>query len=196
MIDPEKLWEKAQAGDISSFESVYKEFYTGLCGYAFQLLDDRFLAEEIVQDVFLRVWEMRDRIYSRGYSLKKYLYLSVHNQCIDSLKSRKTKKAGVVRLIPSEAWASISEKYGFDEYMIERLETEETAAMIERVVAGLPTQCRDIFLQSRAGDKSNEEIAAQMGLSVNTVRTQIYRALQRIKQVIYPMVIFVSCMLL
>ncbi len=185
MINLDVLWKKVQNGDSSSFGLIYKEFYSGMCHYAFQLLNDKFLAEETVHDIFLRIWELRDDIFSHGNSLKTYLYRLVHNQCIDILKHRKTKKAGMVRLLASEAWVAISEKYGFDEYMIERLETEETTIRIEKAVEKLPQQCRDIFQQSRIGGKTNEEIAGQMGISVNTVRTQIYRAIQKIKEEIY-----------
>jgi RNA polymerase sigma-70 factor (ECF subfamily) len=192
MMDTDHLWERVQKGDMSAFRQLHETFHAGLCHYAMQILHDRFCAEETVQDVFFRIWEMRGALFSRDGSLKTYLYRLVHNQCMDLLKSRKTEKAGMVRLLPSEAWAAISEKYQFDEYIVEKLETEETVALVKQIIETLPAQCRDIFVQSRMEDKTNEEIARQMGLSVNTVRTQLYRAIQKIRKALPALVILFS----
>jgi RNA polymerase sigma-70 factor (ECF subfamily) len=178
-------WSKVQQGDLSSFENLYGEFYPGLCQYAFQLLNDRFLAEETVQDIFLKLWETRHNISSQGYSLKKYLYRITHNQCIDALKRNNTKKAKTIRFLSFDTWATISEKYGFDEYLVEKIETEETSVLVDKVVEGLPAQCREIFRLSRNEEKTNEEIAGQMGLSESTIRVQLYRATQKIRKELF-----------
>ncbi|MDR1667110.1 MAG: RNA polymerase sigma-70 factor [Bacteroidales bacterium] len=188
-MDLEHLWNSIRKGDEAAFERLYEAFYTALCSYAFQLLHDRFLAEETVQDTFLKIWEKREQLFSKSNSLKIYLYQLVHNQCMDELKKQKTLKAGTVKLLPSEMWITLSEKYHFDEYLIEKLETEETFALIEKMVAKLPEQCRKIFRQSRMEEKTDKEIAETMGLSVNTVRTQIYRAIQRIRAEIFCLLI-------
>jgi RNA polymerase sigma-70 factor (ECF subfamily) len=180
------IWAKVQQGDLLSFECLYEEFYPGLCQYAFQLLGDRFLAEETVQDIFLQLWETRQKVFTQGYSLKRYLYCITHNRCMDILKRNKTKKARMVRLLPSDTWAAISEQYGFDEYLVEKLENEATSALVEQIIEKLPTQCRQIFRLSRDEDKTNEEIAAQTGVSESTVRVQLYRATQKIQKALFP----------
>ena len=181
-MDVDKIWKRVQQGDVFSFETLHGMFYPGLCGYAFQLLNDRFLAEETVQDVFLQLWDKRRQVFSQGSSLKNYLYLVTHNQCKNILKKNNSKKAGIIRLFSDDTWTMIAEKYGYDEYMIEKLETEETAALIDRVVEQLPAQCREIFRLSRDEEKSNKEIAQQLGLSESTVRVQLYRATQKIQK--------------
>jgi RNA polymerase sigma-70 factor (ECF subfamily) len=65
------------------------------------------------------------------------------------------------------------------------LDTEDTSIKIQQIVDQLPAQCREIFTKSRYEDKSNEAIATEMNLSENTVKTQIYRALQKIRACIY-----------
>jgi len=192
LYDMDAIWDKVQQGDLSSFEILYGTFYPGLCRYAFQLLNDRFIAEETVQDVFLKLWETRHTVFSQGGSLKKYLYRITHNQCINILKKSKTQKAGVIRLVSFDAWAAISEKYGFDEYLIEKIETEETSALVDQIVEQLPPQCREIFRMSRNDEKTNEEIARQMGLSESTVRVQLYRATQRIQKELLFILCFIS----
>ena len=178
----DEIWKKVQQGDIASFDLFFKEFYSGLCHYVYQLLNDYFLAEETVQDVFLQLWETRQSVFSQGYSLKKYLYRVAHNQCMDILKKRKTQKERMIRLYPFDTWETISEKYKFDDYLIEKIETEETSALIDQIVEQLPEQCREIFRMSRDEDMTNAEIAQRLGLSESTVRVQLYRATQKIQK--------------
>ena len=183
-------WLKIQHGDTKAFELLYHSFYPGMCQYASQLVGDRYVAEELVQDVFVKIWDKRKDIFSKDGSIKKYLFRLVHNQCLDVLRKYRTGKESFVRLFPSETWAKISENYGFDEFLIERLEAEDTAAKIQQIIDQLPDQCRKIFIKSRFENKSNEEIAAEMNLSENTVKTQIYRALLKIKEHFYIFLIF------
>jgi RNA polymerase sigma-70 factor (ECF subfamily) len=179
---PEDLWKKVQEGDMSSFEVLYGKMFSGLCQYAFQLLNDRFLAEETVQDIFLNLWETHSQVYVHGVSLYKYMYRITHNRCMDILKKNKTEKGLLVRLLPSDEWTYLTERYGFDDYLIEQIEADETAALIDRIVEQLPAQCREIFMLSRNEEKTNEEIAQQLGLSESTVRVQLYRAVRKIQE--------------
>ena len=179
------IWGKVQHDDTTAFELLYHLLFPGMCQYASQLTGDRQIAEEVVQDVFLKIWDKRKNIFSRDGSVKKYFFRLVHNQCLDELRKRRTHKESFVQLLPSEAWMKISENYGFDECIVERLEAEDTAAKIQRIVDQLPAQCREIFIKSRFENKSNEEIAQEMKLSENTVKTQIYRALQKIREQLY-----------
>ena len=176
------IWEKVQQDDdTTAFGILYHQLYQGMCQYASQLAGDRYVAEEVVQDVFLKVWDKRKEIFSQDGSIKKYLFRLVHNQCFDVLRKKRTRKESFLQLLPSEAWERISESYGFDEYLIEQLDVEDLALRIQQFVAQLPAQCREIFIKSRFENKSNEEIAKEMNLSENTIKTQIYRALQKIK---------------
>jgi RNA polymerase sigma-70 factor (ECF subfamily) len=178
-VNIETVWKKVREGDLTAFGVLYGKFFSGMCRYAAHLLNDRFLAEETVQDIFLKLWETRGQVYVQGFSLHAYLYRITHNQCMDILKKNKN---SIVRLLPSDEWASIAEKYGYDDYLVERMEADETAAQIDRIVEQLPAQCREIFRLSRNEEKTNAEIARQLGLSESTVRVQLYRAVQKIRK--------------
>ena len=184
------IWLKIQHNDDTSFRLLYHLFYPGMCQYASQLLGDRYVAEEVVQDVFLKAWNKRKNIFSKDGSIKKYLFRLAHNQCLDILRKNNTRKEIMVQLLSSEMWVNISEKYGFDETMIGQLEAEDTAARIQQVIEQLPAQCREIFIKSRFEFRSNEEIATEMNLSENTVKTQIFRALKKIKGYLYIFLLF------
>ena len=180
-INIEALAQKIQQGDLSAFETLYKEYFSGLCQYAFLLLNDRFLAEETTQDVFLKIWETRQQISSERNSFKGYLYAIAHNLCLNILKKNKAQKNRFAILFQSDEWTQISERYGFDDQIVERIEVEETAALIEQIVEQLPAQCREVFRLSRDEEKTNKEIAQQLGLSENTVRVQLFRAVHKIQ---------------
>ena len=181
----DNIWIKVQHDDTTAFELLYHLLYPGMCQYASQLTGDRYVAEEVVQDIFLKAWNKRSEISSEEGSIKKYLFRSVHNQCLDIVRKYRTHRESLVQMLPSEAWTRISENYGFDGFLIEQLEAEETEIKIRQIVDRLPAQCREIFIKSRFENRTNEEIATEMNLSENTIKTQIYRALQKIKECFY-----------
>ena len=174
-------WGKIQDGDEKSFENLYHTYYPSLCFYANQLVQDAELAEELVQDVFLKIWQNRSQIIIRG-SFQSYLYQSVHNQSINSLKHLSTNKCKAFKLFGEAYWKFIEETYSIDVFLIENLEARETENLIHQAISGLPAQCREIFIMSRIAKKSSKEIAELLNLSENSVRTQIYRALAKIKE--------------
>jgi len=83
-----------------------------------------------------------------------------------------------------KTWKFISDTYDLNDDLIDRIFSAETEVIIEKIIKELPGQCRKVFLMSRFEYLKNEEIAAQLGLSENTVKTHIYRALQKIALVL------------
>ena len=176
------VWLKIQNDDVTAFEVLYYILYPGMCQYASQLLGDRCTAEETVQDVFLKIWIKRKDIFSKNGSIKNYLFRLVHNQCLDIIRRNNTRKEIIMQVLSPEMWANISEKYEFDNQLIEQMEAEDTAMKIQQIIKLLPARCREIFIKSRFENRSNKEIATEMNLSENTVKTQIFRALKKIKE--------------
>ncbi len=180
MENLEIKWLKARDGDKEAFECLFKSFYASLCFYACHLTHDSFLAEEIVQDVFTKLWKDRENIRIRE-SIRSYLYKSVHNTAINALISKRTNKNSVHQTLPSEEWLKLVENYEANAFLIEFIEAEDTEKIIKKVIENLPAQCKEVFILNRFENKSVEEIANQLGISVNTVRTHIYRALEKIR---------------
>ena len=87
----QSYWLKIQEGDENSLKLLFIELSQELCSYAFQLTSDRFLSEEIVQDIFIKIWDNRERLIFTK-SIKAYLYKSVHNTCLNVLIQRKSRK--------------------------------------------------------------------------------------------------------
>jgi RNA polymerase sigma-70 factor (ECF subfamily) len=79
-----------------------------------------------------------------------------------------------------KTWQFIADNYKIDDYLIDKIFSDETEAIIEHIIKELPDQCSKVFIMSRIESLNNGEIALRLGLSENTVKTHIYRALQKI----------------
>lgn len=175
-----ELCGKIKLGDEKAFEYVFKSYYALLCTYAFDLVKDDELAEDVVQEILIKVWENRNKIDIRT-SLKAYLYRSVYNHCLNLLKHIQVvknleEKYTEDTLLNVEFALLAEDKFTLDDYFYEGLERD-----IEEAIQSLPEQCRIIFQMSRFEDLCYEEIARKLDISVNTVKTQIRRALEKLR---------------
>jgi RNA polymerase sigma-70 factor, ECF subfamily len=177
----QNIWDRIKEGDEKAFELLFNNIYPGLCYYAYRLIPNRELSEELVQDVLLKIWQNRNQLILRG-TIQSYLYQSVHNQSINAIKQHATHKFRVHQLTGEATWKFIEDTYSIDDFLIEHMEAEETEGLINQTISTLPSQCREIFQLSRFEGKSTDEIASQFGITENSVRTQLYRALRKIKE--------------
>jgi RNA polymerase sigma-70 factor, ECF subfamily len=175
-------WNKTHKfNDLKAFEWIYKNTFQRLCLYAFQITHDRYLSEEIVQEVLIKIWNERSKVELMG-SFKSYLYQAVHNHSINKLIQKNTHKNSVNNPVNNEIWQQIADYSVYNAFLVEMLEAEDTEKIIQQAVDSLPEQCQHIFKLSKFEHQSNEAIAELLHISVNTVRTQLYRALEKIKE--------------
>jgi RNA polymerase sigma-19 factor, ECF subfamily len=172
-------WEKIQDGDESALEKVYKTAYSSLVYYASEITGQSKLAEEVVQDVFLKIWQNRSQLTIQG-SFKAYIFRTVHNHALNVVRQYNTRKESVNQICSEKTWQFISDTYDINDDLIEKIFSHDTEILIQKIIKELPEQCRKVFLMSRIESLTNEEIARQLDLSINTVKTHIYRALQKI----------------
>jgi RNA polymerase sigma-70 factor (family 1) len=166
--DPE-IVSAIRIGDEVAFEKTFRKYYERLCHYATSLLKEEDEAEEIVQTVFLTIWEKRADL-EITLSLKSYLYRAVHNHCLNRFKHatvREAHRTYTQHFIP-QSYESVSE-------VIHANELEER---IHAAVSTLPEQCQIAFRMSRFEELKYQEIANQLGISVKTVENQIGKALK------------------
>jgi len=168
-------------GDLNAFERLFKELNSSLCYYAFQLTKDQIFSQEIVNDVFLKLWQDRETINIRG-SYKNYLYSMTHNHAINLLIKNNSLRNKVSKLISTDIWEKLESTVAINPFLLEKLEAEETNMIIEKAVSELPKQCRVVFSLSRYDYKSNREIASLLDISESSVRTYIFRSLEKIKK--------------
>jgi len=172
------LIESIKEGDRKAFEYLFKFYYSDLCKYAGNLVLDETIAEDMVMDVFVKLWEAEDKL-SINTSLNGYLFTSVHNNCINYL-TRKHKRFTELKpetIQKLNALVPVTEDSG----SVDNIDLIILSRRIEKCVGLLPDECRKIFLMSRTEDLANKEIAAKLGISENTVKVQIYRALKKLK---------------
>jgi RNA polymerase sigma-70 factor (ECF subfamily) len=160
-----------QQGNEKTFERLFKEHFKSLHAYAYTFLRDNEMAEEIVQNVFCRIWEKRDQLKTDG-SLKSYLYRSVHNESLNYIKHQKVKASFDV-YYTGEMQHNEQQQQASVKVMTTELQQHITAAMNE-----LPQQCRTIFQLSRFEQLKYQQIADQMGLSIKTIENQMDKALR------------------
>lgn len=168
---------------MAAFQKIYDAFCKPLYRFALSYMNDSFEAEEIVQDVFLRLWEKRDEVDEQK-SLKSFLYRITVNKIFNVLKHRIVKRKYDQHLLNIDQVT--------DETPESSIQFQELNKKLEHLLTKLPDQQRSIFILSRWQGLSNAEIAQNLNLSARTVENQIYRAAKFIKLHLsndYPIVI-------
>src|SRR5512133_281865 len=172
-------WDKIREGDERVFEKLYKALYAPLCSIANRIISDRQAAEEIVQDVFSKVWFDRTTIEIHT-SLNSYLFRSVKNNAINELKRRQTNKSSVIHTASYELWKILVDTSESHDFIIEQMISNDLRKQLTSAIQELPDQCRQVFQLSRIANKSNDEIAAHLNISKNTVKSHLMHAIKRI----------------
>lgn len=161
-----------------NIDDLFRYNYRPLCLYALHYLQDVDLSEDIVQESYTALWEkLQEGVHV--LNRKSYLYMMVRNRCLDHLR-----KKGV----PTE-YLKPYDTYGIidDDDAQERSQTE---ARLWTAIDSLPEKCREVFIMSKRDGLKYEEIADELGLSVNTVRNQISKALKVLKEGIHKIYMF------
>lgn len=155
----------------SEFEKLFKSHFKGLHSYACTLLRDTIMAEEMVQNVFCRLWEKTETLEIRE-SVTGYLYRSVYNESLNYLKHLKVRASYqqyVLTNNPSSTGA------------LHELEASELAARLDIALQKLPEKCRTIFQMSRFEELKYQEIADRLNIPIKTVENQMGKALRLLR---------------
>ncbi|WP_157962886.1 RNA polymerase sigma-70 factor [Chitinophaga deserti] len=161
-----------KSGEIVSFEEQFRQHYLLLCTVAYYIVEDNDAARDIVQDFFLYCWNKRNDI-SINYGFKSYAVRAVKNASLTYIQ-----KSGKVKLDEMKVIERLSEYFPETEDDEEDLRHDALWAAVSR----LPEQRRKIFLLSSQDGLRYKDIAGQLGISINTVKTQIKLALQYLRK--------------
>ena len=163
------LIERLQKRDEAAFEQVFKKNFKNLHAYSFTMLKDEAAAEEMVQNVFYKLWERTENLTITG-SVEAYLYRAVYNESLNYLKHLKVR---------SEHQLYVSHRMkGETESAVKKIQAKELESKIREALNDLPEQCRTIFQLSRFEELRYREIADQLNISVKTVENQMGKALR------------------
>jgi len=166
-----------KADNKKAFEELFREFYTPLCRFALGFVKDDMEAEEIVQGIFVNIWEQRSKLDIHT-SIKSYLYTATRNRSLNYIKKQNTQSAYKENIVTSCSAAENSTD--------NMMNHDELQKLIVEAINSLPEKCRAIFNLSRHDEFSYKEIAEHLDISIKTVENQMGIALKKLRVQLQP----------
>lgn len=168
----------ALINDSISFERLFKDYFKRLCYFAFQFVENMAEAEDVVQDTFIKFWDQKDN-FDNEPAIKTFLYISVRNACLNINRHKQ------VRQIHAETQLADSHIEQTD--FLNNIIKAEVLTKIYQAVETLPDGCKRVFELSYFEELKNPQIAEILKVTVNTVKTQKYRAIKLLHEKLKPL---------
>ena len=170
MVNPDdQLFVRIRNNDYFSFNQVFHKYYGRLCAYSFRYTSNREASEDIVQELFLKLWDNRKKLIVRE-KLGAYLFKSVRNLSLNYLRSEKSKQHLLVQL-PDQSELQETEVSNEEEFM----------NFVSECIDLLPERSRQVFIMNRLEGVKLPEISDQLGTSVKTIKNQLWKSMQYLK---------------
>ena len=169
--------------DKALFEQLFRTHFVQLCNFAVQYVTDVEIAKDITQNVFINLWEKREKIDSQK-SIQSYLFTSVRNRCFNYIRDNKKYHSQILDIDSIDIENDIDiEDFGY----------KELEEKIKSILAQLPEKCKKVFEMSRFENKKYKEIAEEMDISVKTVEAHMSKALKSLRKELkgYELVLFI-----
>lgn len=170
------LLQKINEGDEEAFNKVFKQYRNKLFTYLLKIVKSAETSEEIVLDVFIRIWHGREYI-TEIKNFDSFIFRVAHNKAIDFLRTLKTD-----RQLQYKTWINLQEPASSDS-ADKSLHYKNTEAIIEKAIDGLSPQRQKVFCLHYNGS-TNAEIADKMGISKNTVRNHLAASMEFIRSIL------------
>lgn len=158
-------------------KELFEQHYKSLCHFAWKLCGDLTEAEDLVQDAFIAYFNHEDHVSTNESAVKNFLYTSVRYAFLNSKRREK---------VVEKYWLTTP----FSEYSQESLELNiihsEVIAEVHKIMESMPPGCQIVFKMGYFEGLSNQEIAKELNLSINTIKTQKQRALKTIMKKLHP----------
>lgn len=156
-----------------AFETLYKKYYQQLFAIAYRYVGQTQIAEEIVHDVFITIWNKAE-LLNIQYSMKSYLFKSVVNTSLNFLKKEKSEHA------KKEAYIAVQDEATMNNEIIDA--DEILLKNLEQALEMLLEKCRQVMYLSRFGKLKQQEIAIQMDISIKTVKNHLTYGFQKLRE--------------
>ncbi len=168
-----QILKKIHEGDADAYKYLFSEYYSWLCNYIFKLCGNRSLAEDLVQEVFIHLWEKRTQLTIKS-SLKNYLFRSCHNQFLQYVRKEKVRND----FLNSIRWDVLLESYTEESHELREMQLKK----LNTLISELPPRCKEVFVKSKFEKKKYKEIAVDLGISIKTVEAQMSKALHYLRE--------------
>ena len=164
-------------GEKKAFEEIYNDFFGVMYNLSVQYLHDDMVSEEIVQDTFMKLWEIRHTL-NDGFNVRNFLYTITKNNCLNYLRNQKIamKHQEIIK------YNEIQFNYEALDKLGSFIEFDELRTKIDSAIAALPDDLRDTFRLSRYEELQYKEIAEKLSISVKTVEARMTKALKTLRQ--------------
>lgn len=172
MYATEPAIQQESLRDEAVFERVFKSHFKSLHAYAFTILKDEAVAEDVVQNVFLRLWKNTEEANIQS-AITAYLYRAVHNESLNVVKHEKVKSAH--KLFVAHSMRNETDNAS------KKILQSELEQKLRVALSELPEQCRTIFQMSRFDELKYQEIADKLSISIKTVENQMGKALKLLR---------------
>ena len=171
LTEDKDLYLKLKEGDERAFQFLFRKYYSMMCCFANKYLNDSELAEETVQDMFVKIWEKRETLNIET-SVKHYFFRSVRNHCLNQIQHEKIKKQYANMVLETTHQENDPDRYYLEVGLIQR---------IDKCIDSLPPKRKEIFRLSRERGMKYKEIADMLNISVKTVEAQMGLALKHLR---------------
>lgn len=182
-----ELVERMRNGDKAAFGEIFERYYDLLHTFAKHILKDSFVAEDIVQNVFIKVWIRKEQINSK-LSLRSYLLVVTRNELFDYMRLR----YNLLRRDINDTQLNVADgETDIGEYVVSR----ERAGFIDAAMRSMPDKRREIFAMRYDRNMTNAEIAHALNLSIRTVEKHVDLAIKQIRRtisVVVPLLLLFS----
>lgn len=178
-----EIYIKIKQGDEKSFDILFKSYFPALCHYAFDILRDKESARELVINIFIKIWESRDSL-NISTTIKGYLFRMVHNQSLNFIRDKKAENKPEIFSLDDRQHISFLINLQTPPEVIEKLFNEHIESRLKLALDNLPPQCKEIFILCRFGNLSYPEAAKKLNLALSTVKTQMARAITKLKIIV------------
>jgi RNA polymerase sigma-70 factor (family 1) len=173
MLRDSEIIGRIRQGDTVQFESLFRSSYVSLVRYAKTLIRDHDTAEEIVQDLFYKLWRDKEKLYIES-SLNGYLFRAVHNHCLHHIDHN--------RVVENYAREMAAKAPVSNDSPTDILHYRELQARVAGILEKLPEKCGKIFCMSRFEGLKYSEIAERLSVSIKTVEANMGRALKEFRK--------------
>ena len=182
MQKDQQLLRGLNEGSEDIFNFLFDQCYEVLLSFAMRYLLDKEESKEIVQEAFVKLWEIRKEL-SSDINIKSYLYTIVKNNCLNRLKHNEI----VLKNKKEILWKEMQYRYeALDRVQYGDMEFEELKLLIEKAIEKLPEHCKRVFILKRFEDLKYKEIAKQLNISEKTVEYHMNKAIKLIKEDLSP----------
>ncbi len=163
------------AGNRNAYQQLFGRYYRPLCLFLSKMGLDSFLVEEIVQDIFLKVWDRRTD-FPNLPTIRSFLFISCKNAALNAFDKEKRLKSKAAKFVDDQDWVELP--------ITQQIIYSETIQAIHQAIEKLPTQCRKVMQLLFIDGLSTQEVAEEMAITTSTVYNQKQRGIALLKDIL------------